>query len=297
MMRKPRPIFWRILIVVGFVVVSNSFLFSQEKVDTVSRAVVSGRWRSTDQPDRYLEFLPNGECRFVVESDSEQCQYGIKYRLEAENDTLYLIRQHASGYMQRHAIRISGDYMVTIYFKTLEGITSNVDEYGVYVRDTVAHPRPFDAGLPIAKFILPKGFIGHVTVAFNQPDGVAPEYDTEGNTLMRIPPSGVIYTRQKEDVFGIAARRFEILMEDSTSGKLVRLPSVDKFELFFATSLPKTTGVVMQGFNQMGREMLNGVLGRSIQGNILMFYVADNVEKVIDGCKNNSMNIFTPWTR
>lgn len=238
------------------------------------RSIIYGKWRFTDQLDRYLQFLPNGEVNFIVESDSEQCQYGIKYRLEQVCDTLYLIRQHGSGYVERNAIRISGDYMADYSFKELEGITAHIDEYGFQVRDSVVQPRPFDEGLPITKFILPCGFHGHVTIAFNQINGVAPEYDTQANRIVRIPPNGLLKTQLKEDAFGVAARRFAFLIPDSTTEALVMLPSYDKFENpYMRESLTNTFGVFMQGFNQLSREDVNRLFGEPIVGNTLMFFV------------------------
>lgn len=254
-----------------------------------------GKWRFTEQPDRSYEYLPDSVAIFRVEKVNEKEEERLRYWITAVNDTLYLSLKHEFRPEERYAMRISGDYKVDFSFKRGEGINSHVDEYFLMVRDSVEYPRPFDDGLPITKFVLPQGFRGHVVIAFNQPDGVVPTYDAKGNCIVSIPHSGVLKTQLKEDVFGVARRRYGIVICDSVTKQSTELPSLHRFEFFYGQNLPQGLSVIVEGFNQLQRGDLNRLFKQRVNGNVLMFYVLDDVKTEYENAKSGKQCFMTPW--
>ncbi len=265
-------------------------MFSQELSVSIKKSfslplsMLEGRWTWCDSLGTYYEYLPNGEVRDIISNEdiTDPEDGPITYRLEQRNDTVFLVhrykqmltsRGNIQNYEKRWAIRISGDCMELISFKTLPAIADQIDEYDVRVRMTRGKPFRCNMGMPITKYILPRNFKGHVTIAFNQPNGVAPEYDALGNRVVRIPPTGMLKTQLKEDAFGTAGRRYVVLIPDS-SDRLFRLPVYDRFEHpEWQKGLSRTFGVVMLGFNQLSRSDVDRLFGEPIAGNTLMFLV------------------------
>ncbi len=271
----------------------------QELVDIVKSDMplpkLYGKWRFADQPDRSYEYLPDSVVIFRVERVNKREERYLKYWTTEVLDTIYLTLKYEYGHIERYAMRISGDYKVDFSFKSGEGINNHVDEYFLMVRDSVEHPRLFDDGLPITKFVLPQGFKGHVAIAFNQPDGVVPTYDTKGNCIVSIPTSGVLKTQLKEDVFSLAGRRFGIMICDSITKQSVELPSLHRFEFFYGQNLPQGLSVIVEGFNQLQREDLNRLFKQQLNGNVLMFYVVDDVTAEYENAKSGKTNFMAPW--
>lgn len=275
--------------IAGLLLLVSISLFSQEPNVNLKKSftkdMLEGQWCWRDSVGTYFEYLPNGEVRDIInfEDITDPEDGPVTYRLEERNDTLFLIHrykqmivnnQNIVGYEKQWAVKISGDCMEQICFKSGKGIDNHIDEYDVRIKLTNGKPRLFDTNMPITKYILPKGFKGHVTIAFNQPTGIAPEYDSHGNRIVRIPPSGILKTQMKEDAFGMAGKRFMVMIPDSSSQALVSLPSYDKFDSpERQESLKNTFGVIMQGFNQLAREDVNRLFGEPIAGNTLMFLV------------------------
>jgi len=275
--------------IAGLLLLVSISLFSQEPNVNLKKSftkdMLEGQWCWRDSVGTYFEYLPNGEVRDIInfEDITDPEDGPVTYRLEERNDTLFLIHrykqmivnnQNIVGYEKQWAVKISGDCMEQICFKSGKGIDNHIDEYDVRIKLTNGKPRLFDTNMPITKYILPKDFKGHVTIAFNQPTGIAPEYDSHGNRIVRIPPSGILKTQMKEDAFGMAGKRFMVMIPDSSSQALVSLPSYDKFDSpERQESLKNTFGVIMQGFNQLAREDVNRLFGEPIAGNTLMFIV------------------------
>lgn len=300
----------RTVISIGLVIFVISASFSQEPCVSLKKSshlsMLEGQWYWKDSIGTYFDYLPNGEVRDIInfEDVTDPDDGPITYRLEEKNDTLYLIHrykqmmvyglgkgyaQNVIGYEKRWAVRISGDCMEYFCFKSGKGIDNHIDEYDLRVKLTKGKPRRYDINQPITKYILPQGFRGHVTIAFNQADGVAPEFDAQGNRLIRIPENGILKTQMKEDAFGMAGGRFKIFIPDSSSKSLVLLPVYDKFESpERREELKNTFGVIMQGFNQLAREDVDRLFGEPIAGNIIMFIV-DNYGKV------GHIRIAEPW--
>ncbi len=296
--------------IIGLLLLVSISLFSQEPSVNLKKSFtkdkLEGQWCWRDSIGTYFEYLPNGEVRDVVnfEDYTDPDDGPITYRLEERNDTLYLIHRYKQmmvhklgknyaenviGYEKQWAVKINGDCMEYFCFKSGKGIDNHIDEYDVRIKLTNRKPRLFDTNMPITKYILPKGFKGHVTIAFNQPTGIAPEYDSHGNRIVRIPPSGILKTQMKEDAFGMAGKRFRVMIPDTSSQSLVSLPSYDKFDSpERQESLKNTFGVIMQGFNQLARQDVNRLFGEPISGNTLMFIV-DTYGKV------GLIRIAEPW--
>lgn len=236
--------------------------------------LIIGKWCYPDSSQNYIQYYPNGVVKRFI--GNEQSSQGY-YHLEQQSDTIF---DQNSLNEKRRPIRIRGDYMESFGFKMGKGIQNHIDEYSLLVRETEGRaPLYLDSEMPITKYILPKGFRGLVVIAYNQTQGIEPEYDLEGNRIIRIPLSGLLETKFPEDAFGTAGRRYRVYMEDSLAQNLIELPVADKFDFKKRSSFfEEKTVVIMLGFNQNARADVNMVFKKNIEGNVMMFFVGSAKE-------------------
>lgn len=240
----------------------------------LGNGIIIGKWCYSDSSQNYIQYLPSGVVKYYIGNEQRSESY---YRLVQKSDTVYV---HNSLNVIGRPVRISGDYMESFGFKIGKGVETHIDEYILLVKETGrGDPLRFDSGIPITKYILPNGFRGQVVIAYNQSQGVEPEYDLDGNRIVRIPSNGLLETQFREDAFGTAGRRYRVYIEDSLAQNLLELPVADKYDGKRRASFGALkTVVIMQGFNQATREDVNKAFHKSILGNTMMFFVGGSDE-------------------
>ncbi|MFO8021030.1 MAG: hypothetical protein R6U65_01085, partial [Perlabentimonas sp.] len=181
----------------------------------------------------------------------------------------------------KSAIQINGDYVVSVSYKELgKKYKNHVDEYSVKVRDTLYPSREKSIGTKIT-YIIPNNYKGAVWIAFNQPTGISPQYDSLGNPILTIPKEGLLRTTLHEDVFATANKYYSILKTEKDSS-YTEYFTFDKFEYIdFNKYKLKDTLALMCGFNQDARNSINKRFGQKIKGNVMTIYIGtfEEVEK------------------
>lgn len=246
-----------------------------------------GTWRSVDTPSSKKVFLSNGDYKCFTYGTNEnfkECR--PTYQFYTENDTTWLkvvwrdmpmlqpggvkkVRKH----IDVNAIKLDGDYFTNITYKARRGSLKNhIDEYGVWVRD-IPNPKNIEYTGKKIIYVFPTDFKGAAWIAFNQKDGIPPEFDNQGNPLLRIPENGILQTTLPEDAFATANRYYSIVKKDGN--ELIPYKSFDKFDKIDSTFVKSAEDVaIMHGFNQRSREVINDrVFKKEITGNIMSIYI------------------------
>ncbi|MHC1702982.1 MAG: hypothetical protein AB9846_03640 [Tenuifilaceae bacterium] len=205
------------------------------------------------------------------------------YEVVVKNDTTWLITTYKRAYVNMHWVRnfklrriiwLNGDYITRALYKKGPGINNHIDEYSILVKKT-DNPKKVELNWPRISYIFPDGFKGAAWIAFNQPDGIPPAYDSLGNPILKIPANGLLQTTLHEDIFATANEYYKI-MEESSKGKgYKRYQSYDKFASIDSTCCnPDSLIAFMCGFNQKPRNDINeNIFHKPIYGNVMTIYI------------------------
>jgi len=265
------------------------FCITSSIAQTSSKISFKGKWRSF-----YNDTIKIENKGDVFSSPIDLISKSkVKHRFKYLNDTLW----HYATYKKvptytlgkivdkkiklKYAIQINGDFIASISYKKLGLKNDNhVDEYGVMVRDTLNPSREKSIGTKIT-YIIPRNYYGAIWIAFNQPTGESPQYDSIGNPVLIIPENGMLKTKLHEDVFATANKHYVILKKnnDPSYSKFI---SYDKFEHFdYNKYNEKDTLAIMCGYNQDAREDINKRFSQSIEGNVMTIFIGivNDVEK------------------
>lgn len=185
-------------------------------------------------------------------------------RFEQRGDTAFMIDEEG----RRTGVRLNGDYMEVHPEKKITGVLS----FGAcYVRRS-AGAQPVQTDVRHVKIIVPKGFSGRIAIALGQPHGVPVERDELGNTLFRIPSSGLLESQAVADGFAIAGGRYRFYME--LDGLLVELPQSSRFDRGRARFYAEPLVGIMCGFNAgIGIDTASAMFGKEVSGEVLMMSV------------------------
>lgn len=215
----------------------------------------------------------------------------VKHRFKYKNDTLwhYITCRKVPTYKgtidkklkTKNAIQINGDYYTSVSYKELGLKNENhVDEYHVMVRDKINPSREKSIGTKIT-YIIPRNYYGAIWIAFNQPTGETPKYDSTGNPVLIIPENGMLKTKLHEDVFA-TANKYYVILKTNNDSNYSKYISYDKFERFdYNKYNEKDTLAIMCGYNQDAREDINKRFSQSIEGNVMTIFIGtvNDVEK------------------
>lgn len=237
-----------------------------------------GTWRSNSkivlQPNGVYELFFRDSLQVFKDSNST-------YKILQRNDTIWLyvtwrkLPQFDGSKIKhtaKYALMIKGDYLTKLSYKELPGITNHIDEYGVWVKE-IPNPRNVEYSGKKIIYVFPSDFAGAAWIAFNQKDGIPPEYDSIGNPILKIPENGILQTSLHEDAFATANRYYSIVKD--AGNELVPYKSFDKFDKIDSTCCEsESLYAFMQGFNQTSREDINeNIFYKSILGNVMTIYI------------------------
>jgi len=242
-----------------------------------------GTWKRVDTPSSKKVLCEDGKYKALFYDTLEfSPESNAKYELNYKEDTVWMTTVYhniSNGFEvvrkfhSKEVLFLNGDFITNITYKAIRGpLKNHIDEYGVWVRD-VANPKKLDYSGKRITYVFPKNFKGAAWIAFNQPNGVAPEFDSQGNPILRIPENGILETKLHEDAFATANGHYSIVKDDGE--KFIPFKTFDKFDRFDSTCCERDEYYAfMQGFNQKSRDDINeNIFRKSITGNVLAIYI------------------------
>lgn len=142
--------------------------------------------------------------------------------------------------------------------------------------------------MPRQQFLLPEGFTGPIYIAYGQGNGVKAEFDAQGRPLFNIPAGGMLETQLPEDpvAFALGAMQFNYTAEKGGGQRTIPLVPTDVIRPVGEAPAagsgqyhPDSVYVWAMGYNQLGRNNLNHLFGKAVEGNVGMFRV-DTLRKL-----------------
>lgn len=273
----------RKLILLIFLLAITQFLKCQQKTCTI----ILGNWEQINGSLFKRCFSSNGTFKEYIggaESISKYNKYNKsnRYKVIVKSDTVWLYLTYSNlmtnqkvrkKTTKHYALKVEDNYLTMISYKEAKGKYDHVDEYSTWKREGVIPSYKTENRTHI-KFIFPEAFKGAAWIAFNQPNGVPPIYDSLGNAILKIPENGLLLTSLHEDVFATANKNYEILEEHNQNRILGTYRTFDKFDKFDSTCCKLNEFIaVMCGFNQEGREDIDKFFGKSINKNVMTIYI------------------------
>jgi hypothetical protein len=235
--------------------------------------VIPNSLRITFTPDS-MEYgiIPNGEFYAIVS----------KYACQASNDTLFVQTIEEKPF-RILMIRTGHEKFVFAVFKGVKGTEDHIahafqiekipgshngKKAGIHSevnRDIPIHPDTY---------ILPYGFTGVFAIAYNQPDGMLPAYDSSGNKVYSFINNinFLAKVQSSPDIISYALNNMRFFYP-GPDGSAIPLTSYHIFDTVSQEHLLNENHVFLVGFNRIGRCEINKIVNDTIEGNIMFLKI------------------------
>lgn len=247
---------------------------------------VIGKWIGVGDKDYAMEFLKNGEVNIYNGNRKFHLEaYGqFIYDFIQKKDSLFLIikGERTGDIFENFLVHLEKDFLLLITYKKGDGIDNHIAEIVTCIRE--GHSLKKDKEATRTKFFIPKEFIGTIYIAYNQVNGVAKNYDDDGNRLVKIPESGLVETTFMENPLFIAKKRIDFFYSNNNpeNYKNLNLIGHNEIKKFYEKNWfdkldpvyhPDSVVVVALGYNQAGRDYINKLFNKKINGNVEVYRV------------------------
>lgn len=249
-------------------------LFLQSILVFAQNDAILGRWHHAAAPEFFIQVDSLGYFTFNPEMGWFS---GKTYKYTIYKDGGYYDGIEVDS-LFRGRIQLERNFMAYYSFQDREGIEERIDEVNLFYK-VGAKPEDLDFSKePKTIISLPAGFRGKFCIAYHQPDGKPFEIDAQGNTHLQLDESGYLGTTLPVDPFRMAKGNEVLRYQNATQNLLVLARDfAEKVDLSIP---PQTICVYVQGFNKLGRTMLNQKVGKAIKGNVV-YYVVDTYENLL----------------
>jgi len=179
---------------------------------------------------------------------------------------------------------LADDILVLLIFKGGE-ISDQYQIANAYSKKIKEQRKTFTSKVSTV-FVLPDGFRGYSWVAIEQPNGKAPEKDSEGRPIIEIPENGVLETKASVTPVALAKRELGFYFREDRDNKQGRIPHISDNcrQLFVSKNLtdeeivnsgydPDQVYVYYYRYNNPGREEINKLFEKEITGQVFWFRV------------------------
>lgn len=244
-----------------------------------------GQWKvaSFNKPQVLYEYFDNGIVGEITYNELNG-DFGLSsvtstgsYSIAFSGDTCVEFR--SISYNTTHYFKFDGDYAVSFSYKPIKQSANLIHDNSLWVRNI---PNPERKGTIICRkirYIIPYGFSGIVAIEYGNPCGVEPEFDIDGNILLRIPQSGILKTTYLPDIFCIAFREYRVELDngDDKYDQIEDLSSLADKNITLDSILYPSTKFVSRvyGFNPVGRKELKKMYKDDFSGNVILIGVGE----------------------
>jgi len=169
-------------------------------------------------------------------------------------------------------------------YKGGKGFENQIDEvYLVERADKLIYESKPDRWKNPDLFLLPYGFKGVCAIAYSQIDGKNVVYNETGSRVFSLSNKNQFLTKTHaiEDIYNIAAMNIRFYYSDSLQ-RLTKLTVIDKSMLSNNVFNENLVYAVNLGFNQVGRDEINSIIGERIDGNIAFFKICNKPSMIMD---------------
>ena len=219
--------------------------------------------------------------------------YGpLNYRYKQTGDTIKFETYGSLNdliWMRYGAMR-EDNIMYLWNYKTLPGIENHIDEVSYFCLEGKTCPSQTSRKITV---VVESGLAGAVHIAFNQRDGIPPEFDQDGNPVIRVNQGTIHKTQLPWHPSYMTHNAFDFVVKDCETGALTdindwghdayRKKAIDMLKsdtVTFKTS-DYSLSAFSYGFNQYGRTDLDYEFGEYLNGQVASFsidYLSDRYE-------------------
>ncbi len=260
-----------------------------------TEADFTGRWTNAGQPTHQVRFGADGS--FFIFQDGKPLGNGrlgpLTYEVFSEqNDTMAIIRMEGLAEpFARYRLKKRGKQLILISMKEGEAWKDHIDEVLVFLPAELESTKGLDAypgKMPRQQFLLPEGFTGSIYIAYGQEFGEKAEFDAQGRPLFNIPAGGMLETQVPDDpvAFALGAMQFYYTSAKGAGQRTIPLVPTDVIRPVGEAPAagsgqyhPDSVYVWAMGYNQLGRNSINRLFGKAVEGNVGMFGV-DTLRKL-----------------
>lgn len=273
----------------GFVFISV-FVHAQPAAEFVRQDIV-GAWKAFNGEAPACEFVffadstMNIEVLFLPYKQdggylSTKCKEYItheEYRIKRDKEGLWLLTTSPKGCpLRKDRLYYYGDSMVRVTYKWfLDTRYPHIDEVMLLKRDSPV--KSVNYRLPERKgsvYTIPAGFSGKIYVVYGQQDGVPVTYDEHGRLLLEVPQSGVLYTQAKAQPESMAMGLQLFYYRNEQGVYEQEIPAILNSDIqdqaFYRQNdiADDSIFLVVKGYNQYAREIIEREVGHKVYGNI-----------------------------
>lgn len=249
-----------------------------------------GSWKKIQDESQRMVFLENRKFKEFINVDFEVFKDSkSRFKLVEKNDTVWLYtRGHIPDidgsrvwFTHKYSVEINGDYLTLVSYKRFPGMRNFIGKYSVWVREVPNPQREKEIDCRPITYVFPEGFTGASWIAFNQEDGVAPQYDNEGNPVLRIPESGLLKTSLQKDVYATANGCYRMVVDSSNGNGFYPYQAYDTFARIDSTCCaPNENVAFVYGFDHNSRKYLNeNIFNEDIRGNVITIFIGTFQER------------------
>lgn len=283
--------------------------FSCESENAIITNPLIGKWVSPYNQDTYWEFTSDKNVNYLRDGrewpgnveimvsrggiEYKSTTFGpLHYKYQKSKDTIKFETfgsLNNLNWMKYAALR--DDNILYIWnYKTLPGIENHIDEVSYFCLEGKTCPSQTSRKITV---VIETGLAGAVHIAFNQRDGIPPEFDQNDNPVIRINQGTIHKTQLPWHPAYMTHNAFDFVVKDCETGALTdindwghdayRKKAINMLKsdtVTFKTS-DYSLSAFSYGFNQYGRTDLDYEFGEYLSGQVASFgidYLTDRYE-------------------
>lgn len=209
-----------------------------------------------------------------------------KYSCRAANDSLFVITYNERYQSQYLIIKITDQLSVFCMYKNIPGLEYNLGTMVYLIRketDIIQNSKALTNAELIKMrgsnpdvFIIPFKYSGVLAIAYDQPNGINPVADLHGKRIYNVydTNSFLVKVQTAPDLFNYVVNNIEFYYRSMTDS-LISITVHQHFDTIPADSVGTNCHIFSVGYDRVGRNRINRIIGKKISANILFFKITN----------------------
>ncbi len=255
-----------------------------------------GKWVSPYNQDTYWEFTSGknvnyqkdgrewpGNIEYMVGAEYKSTTFGpLFYKYQKSKDTIKFATFGSLNNLdwRKFAALRDKNILYIWNYKTLPGIENHIDEVSYFCLDGKTCPSQTSRKITV---VIESGLEGAVHIAFNQRDGIPPEFDQDGNPVIIVNQGTIHKTQLPWHPAYMTHNAFDFVVKDCETGALTdindwghdayrkKVFDMSRSDTVTFKSTDYSLSAFSHGFNQYGRTDLDYEFREYLSGQVASF--------------------------
>ncbi|MGD1848022.1 MAG: hypothetical protein ACFB10_21725 [Salibacteraceae bacterium] len=256
---------------IALLLLLGAALMSSDHPDIKSQLI--GKWKNTLNEYSGVEYREDG--RFYMYVNGQNLSQisnldSLWFSVDAHKSPPEVIVKNRQELLYRKVIRMQGNELACVYFKSGDEIDHHIGKYGKFYREgTLPVQQQSPGASPQIMYILPQGFRGKVMVIHDESNGVEAVENAQKDLLYTIPNNGLLRVKSSASPFKVLDDQIRFY-ETQENGNL---EEIDLFKKGHTTTPASQLCVKINGYNRTARDRINASLDPPTHNNIFFFTV------------------------